>query len=90
MIKPILTEKGLNEAKKGNFSFYVSPKLNKFQIKKLISDIFEVHVVSVKTANRKGSSKRDVKGKYRKIAGRKKAVVSLKGKEKIDLFDTKK
>ena len=90
MIKPILTEKGLNEAKKGKYSFYVDHDLNKFQIKKLLLDVFGVHVTKVKTANLKGLIKRDYKGKYRKIAGRKKAIVTLKGKETIDLFETKK
>jgi large subunit ribosomal protein L23 len=90
MIKPILTEKGLSEAKKGKYSFYVEHDLNKFQIKRLLLDIFGVHVTKVKTMNLKGIKKRDYKGKYRKIAGRKKAVVTLKGKETIDFFETKK
>lgn len=90
MIKPILTEKALSEAKKGKYSFYVDPKLSKFQIKKLLSDLFGVHVTGVKTANVKGLIKRDYKGKNRRIAGKKKAVVTLKAKETIDLFETKK
>lgn len=90
MIKPILTEKGLNEAKKGKYSFYVDPKLNKYQIKEQISKFFDVHVTGVKTLNLKGLIKHDYKGKYKKIMGKKKAIVTLKGKEKIDLFDTKK
>lgn len=90
MIKPILTEKGLNEAKKGKFSFYVDPKLNKFQIKEMISMLFGVHVTGVKTSNLKGTIKRDYKGKSKKIAAKKKTIVTLKGKETIDLFDTKK
>ena len=90
MIKPILTEKGLNEAKNGKFSFNVDPKLNKFQIKKLIEGLFSVHVTGIKTANYKSSFKKDYRGKTKKIAARKKAVVILKEKETIDLFDTKK
>jgi large subunit ribosomal protein L23 len=90
MIKPILTEKGLNEAKKGKYSFYVDPGLNKFQIKEVLSKLFGVHVINVKTANLKGTVKRDYKGKYKKIMGKKKAIVTLKGKETIDLIDSKK
>ena len=90
MIKPILTEKGLNEAKRGKYGFYVDPKLNKFQIKELLSRLFDVHVVSVKTISLKSRIKKDNKGKYKKIALRKKAIVTLKAKETIDLFDTKK
>ncbi len=90
MIKPILTEKGLDEAKKGKYSFYMDPKLNKFQIKRVLSEVFGVHVTKVKTSNLKGMIKRDYRGKYKKIVARKKVVVTLKGKETIDLFDTKK
>ncbi|KKR11579.1 MAG: 50S ribosomal protein L23 [Candidatus Woesebacteria bacterium GW2011_GWA1_39_21] len=90
MIKPILTEKGLSEAKKGRFSFYVDPKLGKFQIKSLISQMFVVHVTGVKTANLKKVTKKDYKGKIRTVKARKKATVTLKEKETIDLFDTKK
>lgn len=90
MIKPILTEKGLNDAKKGKYGFYVDPKLSKFQIKKVLSDLFGVHVTSIKTANVKGLIKRDYKGMYRRVSGKKKAIVTLKAKETIDLFETKK
>lgn len=90
MIKPILTEKGLNEAKKGKYTFYVDRGLNKYQIRERINELFGVHVVSVKTINLKSLIKKDYKGKIKKIAAKKKAVVSLKGKEKIDLFDVKK
>lgn len=90
MIKPIFTEKGLNEAKKGKYSFYVDHGLNKHQIKERINELFGVHVVSVKTLNLKGRLKKDNRGKIRKIRARKKAIVTLKVKEKIDLFDSKK
>ncbi len=90
MLKPILTEKGLTEAKNGKYSFYVNPKLNKFQIKALISRMFDVHVIGVRTASFKSLTKRDNRGKYRKVSAKKKAVVTLREKETIDLFDTKK
>ena len=89
-IKPILTEKGLSEAKKGKFSFYVQPGLNKFQIKGQISELFGVHVTSVKTANFKARMRKDVRGRNKKVSAKKKAIVTLRAKETIDLFDTKK
>jgi len=90
MIKAIMTEKGLNEAKKGKYSFYVDRDLNKFQIKKLIGDLFSVHVKEVKTVNFRSKVKRDYQGKYKKQAARKKAIVTLKDKETIDIFEVKK
>ena len=90
MIKPILTEKGLSDAKKGKFNFYVDPGLNKYQIKDLMLKLFSVHVVSVKTFNLKKRAKKDFRGRLRTEPAKKKTIVTLKNKETIDLFDTKK
>jgi len=87
-IKPILTEKSLEDAKKGKYSFWVNPSLTKHQIKKLISDIFEVKVTSVATANYKRSESSSVWRKRKSVnPARKKATVVLGEKDKIDLFD---
>ena len=50
-LTPILTEKSLVEAEKGNYTFWVDRRLNKYQIKKLVGEIFEVTVVNVRTIN---------------------------------------
>jgi large subunit ribosomal protein L23 len=89
-IKPVLTEKSLNEAKKGKYTFWVEPRLNKFQIKSLINETFNVHVVSVKSLKFKREAKRIYTGRKRIIQPRKKTIVALKEKEKIDLFEAKK
>lgn len=88
-LEPILTEKSLKEAKRGNYTFWVEKNLSKSQIKSLVNEVFGVHVVSVKTANLKEAHKRSLWGKKRKIPARKKTIVTLKEKEKIDLFETK-
>jgi large subunit ribosomal protein L23 len=85
---PVLTEKSLNEAKKGNYTFWINKRLNKNQIKKLISEIFGVHVVRVRTVNVEGEVKRTLRGRKQVIQPRKKAIVILKEKEKIDLFES--
>ena len=89
-IKPVLTEKSLSEAKRGKYTFFMKPHLNKFQIKNLISKTFGVHVVSVRTLNLKRELKRVYTGRRKVIQPRKKVIVTLKEKEKIDLFETKK
>jgi large subunit ribosomal protein L23 len=90
MIKPILTEKGLKLAKEGKYSFWLDRALSKSQIKNLIGELFAVHVVSVRTLNFRGRIKTNVKRVKIKIPARKKAIISLKEGEKIDLFETKK
>lgn len=90
MIKPILTEKSLNLAKTGRYSFWVGKELIKTQIRKMIESLFGVHVTSIKTINYKGRTKTNLKRMKIKIAARKKAMVTLKEGEKIDLFEVKK
>ena len=88
-LEPILTEKSLSKAKKGNYTFWVDRKLNKHQIKKLVSEVFDVVVVKVRTINVAGEKKKNNKGKIKVVKPRKKAMVTLKEKEKIDLFEVK-
>ncbi len=87
-IKPILTEKSLDLAKKGKYSFWVEPSLRKPQIRKLVSDLFGVHVKKVSSINYKKQVERSFLRKGLKIKrARKRAIVTLLPKEKIALFE---
>ena len=86
---PVLTEKSLDQAKKGFYTFYVDPSMNKYSIKFLIEKTFEVHVTSVKTMNYKKEIKKNMKGKKQVKKAKKKTMVTLKEKEKIDIFEEK-
>ena len=85
-LRPVLTEKSMDEAKKGNYTFFVERNMNKRQIRKMIGEIFGVTVVKVRTMNVVGEVKRTNMGKKRIIKPKKKAIVTLEGKDKIDLF----
>ena len=89
-IKPVITEKSMNEAKEGNYTFFVAPALNKFEIKKIIEDLYKVSVVKVRTVNKPRMVKKTYTGRYKVIPAVKKAVVTLNAKDKIDLFEEKK
>ncbi len=88
MIVPYITEKSMHLASHGWYSFIVDIKDNKPKIKDAIEKEFKVTVVSVKTNLVKGKSKRTGKKRI-EVAGSKwkKAVVSLKKGEKIDVFE---
>lgn len=88
-IEPIVTEKSLGLAKKGKYTFRVEVGMRKHRIKKLVEEVFGVHVKRIWTMNIKGEEKKTMHGRKRKIMPSKKAVVTLGEKEKIDLFDVK-
>ena len=58
MIQPIVTEKANAVSEKLNrYTFKVSPKANKFQIKSLVESLYGVKVTSVNTMNYDGKRK---------------------------------
>lgn len=91
LISPLVTEKMTNiTADKGKYGFLVNPKANKIQIAKAIEEKFNVHVTEVKTINHPGKTKTQFRKKGRftgKTAKYKKAIITLKEGEKIELFE---
>ena len=80
-----LTEKSTMMSEKQNkYVFRVSPRANKIQIKQAIERLFQKKVVHVNTCNYTGKEKR-VRGPLGRRAHWKKAIVTLKEGEKIDL-----
>jgi large subunit ribosomal protein L23 len=90
MIKPVFTEKSLGLARQGKYTFWVSKNDTKTSLKSEIAKMFGVHVVTIKTISVKGESKRNVRGRKVTYMPKKKAIVTLKDKEKIDLFEETK
>lgn len=90
ILEPIVTEKSTNLASDGKYTFRVEKNLNKYQIKKLVEKVFKVKVKNVRTLSVGGENKRNYKGRKKVIKPIKKAIVTLVGKDKIDLFETKK
>jgi len=84
IISPIVTEKSTNLSEQNKIVFKVSNKLNKIILKKNIEKIFKVNVVKVNIIN-KQSRKKISRGRKIKIQGYKKAIVTLKKGQSIDL-----
>lgn len=87
--RPILTEKTSLQSEAGVYTFEVEPSANKIEIASAVSARFGVEVANVRTswikAKRKSQFTR--KGMMRgKKSSRKKAIVSLKPGNTIDLF----
>lgn len=90
MIKPVFTEKSTQMAKMGKYTFWVDVDSDKMGLKALIAKLFGVHVTSIKTIKKAGEKGRTARGKkFNKLAS-KKAVVTLKAGEKIEIFEESK
>ncbi len=91
VIRPLITEKSSHQANRGNekrggaFSFEVHPHANKKQIKEAVEKIYNVRVLTVRTANRLGKLRRHRHG-FGRTRNTKKAVVVLHSDSHIDLF----
>jgi len=87
LVGPLLTEKGAALKENDNkILFRVSRDANKIEIKKAVEEIFKVKVDSVSTINCKGKKKR--MGRYEgKRPDWKKAIVSLKEGEKLEIIE---
>ncbi len=78
------TEKGVQQQSVDKYFFSVNKNANKIQIKKAVQDIYKVKVISVNTQVVPGKLKR-VRVQLGKTPDWKKAVVTLKEGQKIDL-----
>jgi len=95
LIRPIFTEKMSRLEEERKYSFQVIPHANKLEIKKAVELKFGVNVEKVSTSNRIGKKKNmTVRSGGRTIrtngkrSNWKKAIVTLKDGEKIDLLDS--
>lgn len=89
LIKPIITEKMTNLTVNNKYGFLVSNQANKQQIKEAITMVYGVAPLKVHIINIKGKEV-----KTGKITGRtknrKKAIITLKPGEKIEIYETVK
>jgi len=84
IISPVITEKATGLSEQNKVIFKVHKHASKKSIKKNIEKIFKVNVVKVKNIKKK-SKKKMVRGKVGIKRGFKKAVVTLKKGQSIDL-----
>ena len=84
IISPNITEKSTSLSEFNKVVFKVHKGANKKSIKKSIEKIFKVNVIKINTINLKGKTK-VVRGKKSIKSGFKKAIVTLKKGQRIDL-----
>ena len=84
ILSPFVTEKSTSLSDQNKIVFKVSNKANKINLKKNIEKIFKVNVTKINIIN-KQPRKKIVKGKKVKLKGFKKAIITLKKGQNIDL-----
>ena len=84
IIAPIVTEKSTNLSEFNKILFKVPQRSNKKILKKSIEKIFKVNVTKINIINKKTKTKL-TRGKKITISGFKKAIVTLKKGQNIDL-----
>ena len=84
IISPIVTEKSTNISEQNKIVFKVPHKANKKNLKKNIEKIFKVNVTKVNIINKRNRIK-VTRGKKIKVKGYKKAIITLKKGQNIDL-----
>ena len=84
IISPLVTEKSTNLSEHNKIVFKVPSGANKKNLKKNIEKIFKVNVTKINIINKQNRIKL-TRGRRVKVSGYKKAIITLKKGQSIDL-----
>ena len=84
IISPMVTEKSTNLSEQNKIVFKVPSSANKKSLKTNIEKIFKVNITKINIINKSGRTKL-TRGRKVKISGFKKAIITLKKGQSIDL-----
>ena len=86
IIRPVITEHSYDMMEKNTYTFEVAKEANKVEIRQAVEAIFDVTVVKVNTLNVKPKPKRVRSAGWASTRTWKKAMVTLKEGDTIELF----
>tara|TARA_B100000989_G_scaffold111937_1_gene82155 strand:+ start:830 stop:1123 length:294 start_codon:yes stop_codon:yes gene_type:complete len=84
ILSPVVTEKSTNLSEQNKIIFKVNKRANKKNLKINIEKIFKVNVTKINIINKKSRIKTS-RGKKVRVKGFKKAIITLKKGQNIDL-----
>ena len=84
IISPLLTEKSTNLSEQNKIVFKVHKNANKKSLKSNIEKIFKVNMTKINIINKQNRTKM-TRGRKVKVSGFKKAIITLKKGQTIDL-----
>ena len=86
IIRPVISEHSIELMDENKYTFIVDKKANKSEIKKAIEEIFNDSVIRISTLKVRGKKRR--MGRFEgKTPEKKKAIVTLKSGDKIEVFE---
>lgn len=87
--QPVVSEKSISQGAVNKYTFLVNGDATKSQVEGAVKQLFKVEVTAVNITNIKGKVKN-----YRRVKGvradQKKAVITLKAGQRINLFEEAK
>jgi large subunit ribosomal protein L23 len=86
LIRPVVTEKSTLLQEQDKYVFQVDSRANKVMIREAVEKAYDVKVISVNTVKTHGKMKR-YGPRWTKRPDTKKAIVSLKQGERIQIFE---
>jgi large subunit ribosomal protein L23 len=90
VLRPVISEKSMDQTQRHKYTFAVHDDANKLQIKDAVEALFKVTVLDVNVLTTKSKEKRRGRGRTRQV-GRtspwKKAVVTVGPTDKIEFFE---
>ena len=86
IIKPVISEKSMDDAAQKKYTFKVAVDANKTEVKSAIEEIFDVEVKKVNIMNVNGKVKRMGRNVGRTAASKKAIVTLTEGSKEIEFF----
>lgn len=90
VLRPVISEKSMDETQRGKYTFAVHDDANKLMVKEAVEELFKVRVVEVNvlTTKAKEKSRNRRRGRTRGWTSPwKKAVVTVAPGDKIEFFE---
>ena len=88
LLKPVVSEKSYRLMEDGVYIFVVAPDATRIDIRHAVEQTFGVRVTNVNTLNRKGKLRRNRRtNTVGQRPNTKRAIVTLMGGDRIDLFE---
>lgn len=90
VLRPVISEKSMDETQRGKYTFAVHDDANKLMIKDAVEELFKVTVVDVNvlTSKAKEKSRNRKRGRVQGFTSPwKKAIVTVASGDKIEFFE---